>query len=191
MATNPIPLDSPIQEPGVRSIAIPQSSLISRRMGCVLLCLVAGRGMAADWRAALQDGSQVEIDPETHKAWRLDGAERAPLWDGVHRLADGSVVIIRDGTAVPNEEMVETWRQPTRETSVPIGSPCDALVKQACGEDYGCGSLRALSSCQRALRHGDRGSDQGAGPAGAGVGRGPVPRGDGERLLQALRMIRG
>jgi len=124
----------------VRSIAIPQSSLNSRRLGCVLLCLVAGRGVAADWRAALQDGSQVEIDPETHKAWRLDGAERSPLWDGVHRLADGSVVIIRDGTAVPNAGMFETWRQPTQETSVPVGSPCDVLVKQACGEDYGCGA---------------------------------------------------
>jgi hypothetical protein len=62
----------------------------------------------------LPDGTRVEVDTTTRKAWRVEGGERTPLWDGVHRMEDGSVVIVRDGTVVPNETMIQTWRQPAR-----------------------------------------------------------------------------
>ncbi|QGU32372.1 hypothetical protein [Thermochromatium tepidum] len=92
---------------------------------------------AADWSARLSDGSRVEVDAATRRAWRLDGAQRTPLWDGVHRLDDGSVVIVRDGVAVPNPEMLETWneapphraREPKQDTA-----PCLELVSRVCGE---------------------------------------------------------
>ena len=63
---------------------------------------------ADDWGARLSDGSGVEVDASTHRAWRLEDGRRTPLWDGVHRLEDGSVVIVRDGVAVPNPDMLET-----------------------------------------------------------------------------------
>ena len=36
------------------------------------------------------------------------------MWDGVHQLEDGSVVIVRQGTAVPTQRMLETWMPVTR-----------------------------------------------------------------------------
>ncbi len=32
-----------------------------------------------------------------------------PLWDGTHRLEDSSVMIVRDGQAVPTESMMNSW----------------------------------------------------------------------------------
>ena len=85
---------------------------------------------------------------------------------------DGSVVIIRDGTAVPSEEMVETWRQPTRETSVPIGSPCDLLVKRVCGADYGCGTSEPCRLANELFDMATEDLTRGAAPRARALGEG-------------------
>lgn len=64
--------------------------------------------MAADWQGTLPDGSQVEVDAITHRAWHREGSRLEPMWDGVHQLEDGSVVIVSRGTAVPTQQMLET-----------------------------------------------------------------------------------
>ena len=69
--------------------------------------LAAGAG---PWSGTLHDGSQLRVDPDTHRAIRDQGGAQRPMWDGTHRLDDGSVVIIRDGTAVPTRQMMETWQ---------------------------------------------------------------------------------
>lgn len=108
--------------------------------GLVGGCLVASAlAFGADWRGTLEDGSGVAVDPASRRAWHMQGGERVPLWDGTHRLADGSVVIVRDGTVVPSEGMLETWEQPGRRTdALPETSPCYALVERVCGADLRC-----------------------------------------------------
>jgi hypothetical protein len=65
-------------------------------------------GVAHCWTGNLSNGSELRVDPGTHRAMQVDGDSARPLWDGVHRLEDGSVVIIRGGTAVPTEEMLRS-----------------------------------------------------------------------------------
>lgn len=106
-------------------------------LGCTLLAC-AGAVMAADWQGTLEDGSQVEVDPQTHRAWRTDEGHRVPLWDGVHRLQDGSVVIVRDGTAVPSEGMLNAWEPRGATAVLPSASACYELVDRVCGKDFRC-----------------------------------------------------
>ncbi|BCU06488.1 hypothetical protein Atep_11650 [Allochromatium tepidum] len=92
---------------------------------------------ADDWNARLSDGSGVEVEASTHRAWRLEDGRRTPLWDGVHRLEDGSVVIVRDGVAVPNPAMLETWNEaPPRRPGMTEreSETCRELVRRVCGE---------------------------------------------------------
>lgn len=99
------------------------------------------------WRGRLQGGGEVWVDPETHRAMGgFDGVER-PLWDGVHRLEDGSTVIIRDGIAVPTEPMYEAWRRAERPRPVLAERYCEQLVRKTCGFDDACSSTAA---CVRA-----------------------------------------
>lgn len=95
---------------------------------------------ADDWGARLSDGSGVEVDASTHRAWRLEDGRRTPLWDGVHRLEDGSVVIVRDGVAVPNPAMLDTWSEAPPRQPREAGRESDAcreLVRRVCGEGEG------------------------------------------------------
>jgi hypothetical protein len=99
--------------------------------------------LAADWQGTLLDGSRVEVDTTTHRAWRRVGSRVEPLWDGVHQLQDGSVVIVRHGTAVPTERMQETWRQSAEEESRLATSACEDLIKRVCGVDHRCATSQA------------------------------------------------
>ena len=115
----------------------------SARFWCVhlaWLALVVGGALADDWRGAMPNGARIEVDRETHKAWRLEDGRRAPLWDGVHRLEDGSVVIVRDGVAVPSESMLGDWSEPSSEPTRLDESTavCRELVARVCGEDGRC-----------------------------------------------------
>ncbi|MFD2111406.1 hypothetical protein [Thiorhodococcus fuscus] len=97
--------------------------------------------MAADWQGQLSDGTRVEVDSQTHRAWQLDHGQRHPLWDGVHRLADGSVVIVREGTAVPQAGMLDAWSRPEAPEIPETGArsaDCGRLVDHACGKGWRC-----------------------------------------------------
>ncbi len=94
--------------------------------------------MAADWQGTLPDGSRFEVDATTHRAWHREGSQVEPLWDGVHQLQDGSVVIVRHGTAVPTQRMLGTWMRSPEEESLLATVACDDLLKQVCGADHRC-----------------------------------------------------
>jgi hypothetical protein len=128
-----------------------------RPMRVAFICLLGLSlpSQAADWRARLPDGSGVEVDVDTRRAWRLEDGQRTPLWDGVHRLDDGSVVIVRDGVAVPNPEMLETWNEapPRRPRDLEQDTrPCLELVKRVCGEGAGGSAACAGSEPCRLAR---------------------------------------
>jgi hypothetical protein len=117
------------------------------------------------WTAPLQRGGQVEVDPRTNRPVLDQDGRRTQLWDGVHRLEDGSVIRIEGGRVVPTTDMLapsgtpsesgtsdadadadaaeaseaaeETTEQPTgyRLTGA---SPCEQLVLRACGAARTC-----------------------------------------------------
>jgi hypothetical protein len=107
--------------------------------------------MAETWSGTLRDGSQLRVDPDTHRAVRDQGGYQRPMWDGVHRLDDGSVVIIRDGTAVPTTQMLETWDSGPEVKEAQGGADCQRLVQRVCGPQDACGDAAPCASA-RALR---------------------------------------
>ena len=95
------------------------------------------------WTGTLPDGAEVQVDPETHKATRIEGGTAHPLWDGVHRMDDGAVVIVRDGIAVPNEEILQSGEGQPAEQETLVGRPCEILAERVCGPEGRCASAPA------------------------------------------------
>jgi hypothetical protein len=145
-------------------------------LGLVLLC-VAPAVTSTGWETRLNNGQPIVIDPATNRAVIMDGVGQGrPLWDGVHRLHDGTTITIRSGVAVPNSSF---GRQPSlpapssdesaapEGTSSPPSAPhapddlsldgftsgspheghCDHLLLKTCGLNRTCGDADA---CQLA-----------------------------------------
>lgn len=125
-------------------------------------------GIAAEsWQGQLDRGGELSVDPATRRAFRTDGAgPPRPMWDGVHRLEDGSTVTIRDGVAVPTEEMLDAWQGPVQAVPEEVAGPCAELVARVCGRGDECARTapcfhaRQLLSTERA--------EQRLAPLGAG-----------------------
>jgi len=107
--------------------------------------LAAQMVTAADTNYNLQEGGAVNVDPDTNRATVTRGGVTTPLWDGAHRMQDGSVLIINRGVAVPNRSMQEPEQLPPPEVQewegAPIVgySPCEKLVRRVCGKEDQCG----------------------------------------------------
>jgi hypothetical protein len=121
-----------------------------------LLWLVAMGAQAGDWVGELMDGSEIRVDPDSHRAYRADGGYERPMWDGVHRLDDGTTVIVNDGIAVPTAQMYSVWEQAGVDA---IDRPwCERLVEKSCGASGGCSKspdcerARALLADERSVR---------------------------------------
>ncbi len=123
----------------------------------LLLCAVHAHA-GEPWTAPLQRGGQVEVDPRTNRPVLDQDGRRTQLWDGVHRLEDGSVIRIEGGRVVPTTEMLAPSGTPSESatsdadpakaaegaTEQPSGeritgaSPCEQLVLQVCGAARTC-----------------------------------------------------
>jgi hypothetical protein len=114
-----------------------------------LLCVTVGAAEA--WTGATPDGAEVRVDPGTRRATRIQGDQAVPLWDGVHRMDDGSVVIIRRGTVIPNAQMLDTWAAGAAQPDPLDGRPCEQLERRACGRDQACGSSAACLKARTLL----------------------------------------
>jgi hypothetical protein len=111
------------------------------------VAMIVTTAAAEPWQGRLQGGAEVTIDAQTRRAMsRIDGHQR-PLWDGVHRLEDGSTVIVRDGIAVPTAPMYERWESEPKPEPVFEYRYCEQLVRKTCGFDDACSSS---SACLRA-----------------------------------------
>jgi len=97
-----------------------------------------GSARADSWTGTLQDGSVLKVDPDSHRAIRYYQGGAVPLWDGAHRLEDGSVVIIRNGQAVPTELMMNSWVGESDSESGTRSRYCDQLVRKVCGFQDEC-----------------------------------------------------
>ena len=132
----------------------------------VLLIGTAGvvTGGAADSQYQLQRGGTVTVDPDTNRATVTHDGISTPLWDGTHRLDDGSILIIRRGTSVPREPMAVPRVIPETEAEKWAGapivgySPCEQLVQRSCGpgneclEQEGCNLARQLLTMEQEER---------------------------------------
>jgi hypothetical protein len=106
---------------------------------------------ADDWRGQLRRGGEITVDPSTHRALRDYGGIQRPMWDGVHHLDDGSTVIIRDGIAVPTEQMYEAWSSGSRPEPAFEERYCDQLVRKTCGFDNACNNSAACMQARSLL----------------------------------------
>jgi hypothetical protein len=114
----------------------------------------------------MPDGSQLRVDPNTRRAVRDQGGAARPMWDGVHRLDDGSVVIIRDGTAVPTKQMMETWQGAAEAKEAQSGAECGRLVQRVCGPDDGCGQAASCLAARKLRDDAARPGPEGTAAAG-------------------------
>lgn len=144
--------------------------MIFRSATLLVACLasLAVEGQPAAWEAQLRDGNRLVVDPTSHRASVIgrDGVSRQ-IWDGVHRLEDGSTVTVRSGIMVPNRQILE----PPVAAPTPLDGPSDCLVlvRKACGlhdeceEQESCGHARQLLQIEREEQAERRGSAIGGG----------------------------
>jgi hypothetical protein len=118
-------------------------------------------GALSEWTSQLEAGGKVSVDPTTNRATVTRQGVSTPLWDGVHRLQDGSVITVRSGQVVPNEEILRA-REPapeavTDEAQAWVGtpfvglSPCEKLVRRVCGDVQQCSQAPACDPAQQLL----------------------------------------
>jgi len=117
----------------------------------VPLVLASGQAVAGSWTGTLHDGSVLKVDPGSHRAMRYYNGGVAPLWDGTHRLEDGSVVIVRDGQVVPTETMMNSWAgEPGSEPAL-SDRYCDQLVRKVCGFHDECSPSQPCALARQLL----------------------------------------
>jgi hypothetical protein len=125
------------------------------RNAALLLVLLPAIANAADWTGALKGGGQVSVDPETNRATVTRQGVQSQMWDGVHRMQDGSYIIVNSGQVIPNKAIldartpellpedtgnpalppvIEAWKG----TRIEGYSPCERLVHRVCGFTLAC-----------------------------------------------------
>jgi hypothetical protein len=123
----------------------------------ILLMLPTFTVPAADWSSQLQGGGTVSVDPTTNRATVTRGGVTTQLWDGAHRLQDGSILITNRGVAIPNESILESRQLPPPEAEEWEGvrivgtSPCERLVRQVCGDKDQCNDAEACNPSRQLL----------------------------------------
>ena len=115
-----------------------------KRLTLLILLMPAVVTVSADWSSQLKGGGTVSVDPDTNRATVTRGGVTTQLWDGAHRLQDGSIIITNRGVAIPNESILESRQLQPPETEEWEGvrivgtSPCERLVRRVCGDEDQC-----------------------------------------------------
>lgn len=97
---------------------------------------------ADTWQSNLKGGGVVRIDPVTRKPTVIYNGGSTLLWDGAHEMEDGSVITIRDGVAVPDETMFNTWSWEVPRELGAEAAVCEKLVRKVCGFHSECSGRR-------------------------------------------------
>lgn len=117
-------------------------------MFVVLLAPLYLHAEDAPWSGALQDGSGISIDPDTNKVTRSWKGETSPLWDGVHHLDNGAVIIVRDGIVVKDMEILKVQQETEQKQ---LKEACMTLVRKVCGPRNECASHPACDPARQLL----------------------------------------
>ncbi len=128
----------------------------------LLWLALASLSARAEWTSELAGGGRVSVDPATNRATVTRGGVTTPLWDGVHRLKDGSAITVRSGQVVPNAGILRE-RHPRPPEPRPdearkwvgqpiVGaSPCERLVRNVCGDQGECAGAPACAPARHLL----------------------------------------
>lgn len=100
------------------------------------------------WEGGLLGGGRITIDSVTNKATRLSEGVSSQLWDGVHRLDNGAVIIVRDGVVVRDVILLESQQQQQIEEE---REACGLLVRKVCGQHDECSGHPACNPAQQLL----------------------------------------
>ncbi|MET0091135.1 MAG: hypothetical protein ABW068_14155 [Candidatus Thiodiazotropha sp.] len=100
------------------------------------------------WQGTLEDGSQVVIDSDTNKVTRSSDGVTSPLWDGVHTLSNGAVIIVRDGIVVKDAAILDAERDRQQEQ---LSAACMQLAAKVCGEHNECDSQPACDPARQLM----------------------------------------
>jgi hypothetical protein len=114
----------------------------------VLILPLAVLADTSSWQGKLQDGSYIAIDSNTNKVTRSAEGEIAPLWDGVHKLDNGAVIIVHDGVVVKDRVIIEAQQEQERDR---LNAACMQLVKKVCGMHNECDSYPACDPARQLL----------------------------------------
>ena len=123
----------------------------------ILLMLPVLAVSAADWSSQLKGGGTISVDPDTNRATVTRGGVTTQIWDGAHRLEDGSILITNHGVAIPNESILESRQMKPPETEEWEGvrivgtSPCERLVRRVCGDKGQCDDAEACNPSRQLL----------------------------------------
>jgi hypothetical protein len=135
--------------------------------GCAVLVAALGSPTlrADQWKSRLEGGGRVVVDPMTNRIMVERNGVKTQLWDGVHRLKDGSSITVHSGQVVPSESILRAREQrgmpeegETTGAEMWIGapivgsSPCEKLVERVCGEGGACGSSDACAPARQLLQ---------------------------------------
>lgn len=134
-----------------------QARFMASLLFLLMLVLSCHKVLAADPNFRLQQGDVVTVDPATNRATVTRDGATTPMWDGAHRMQDGSVLIINRGIAVPNEATLAPARPELPEAEkwegAPIAgySPCEKLVRRVCGVKNRCGKVEGCTLARQLL----------------------------------------
>jgi len=124
------------------------------------MLIIAGP-LLAQWTSTLEGGGTVTVDPNTNRATVTRAGVSTTLWDGVHRLSDGSTLTVRAGQALPNDAIIKSRRQLQEPIDDPamgwVGSPivglspCEQLERKVCGANGLCKQVEACGVARQLL----------------------------------------
>lgn len=123
----------------------------------LMLMVASYTVLAAGPNYSLQQDDVVTVDPYTNRAMVTRGGVTIPMWDGTHRMQDGSVLIINRGIAVPGKTIIDARRLPPPEAEkwegAPIAgySPCEKLARRVCGVNNRCGAVEGCNLARQLL----------------------------------------
>ncbi len=126
-----------------------------RRTLLLLLFLLTGGpwAHAQYWERELPDGSRVQVDPNTNRATvQTPSGTTTPLWDGVHKLEDGSSITVHAGVMVPNRSLQE-FKEELARAHRPFANEgtdiCLRLARKVCGLHGECAAHPACSPARQ------------------------------------------
>jgi hypothetical protein len=126
----------------------PGTSSLGAALATLLLCATPIYA-AEPWTAPLQRGGQVEVDPRTNRPVLDQDGRRTQLWDGVHRLEDGSVIRIEGGRVVPTTDMLAPSRPPSETATSDAESPEAVESNEGAAEQPNGERLTGASPCEQ------------------------------------------
>jgi hypothetical protein len=142
------------------SIALPedqQMKFFPASLLTAVLSLSVIPASAVAWTTGLQGGGVVTVDPDTQRATLTRDGVTTPLWNGVHRLQDGSAMIVTHGEVVTGTPAATPYQLPAPEETDWEGaliagySPCEKLTHHVCGLHNECATSKACGPSQQLL----------------------------------------